>query len=75
MKCCTHRQEGYEAADESILGRVTDVASTTKALRGCKLGFFGVLHTWGRDPMVYHPRTLRRSSGGVELDKSGKPTA
>lgn len=72
----THRREGYEALMKASSAALTDVASTTKALRGCKLGFFGVLHTWGRDPMVYHPHVhYVVPGGGVELDKSGKPTA
>jgi len=64
----THRRAGYEALMKASSAALTDVASTTKALRGCKLGFFGVLHTWGRDPMVYHPHVhYVVPGGGVEL--------
>ena len=32
---------------------------------GCNdVGFFGVLHTWGRDPMVYHPHVHFVVPGG-----------
>ena len=36
------------------------------------MGFFGVLHTWGRDPSVYHPHVhYVVPGGGVKLDESG----
>ena len=45
-------------------------------LRGCQLGFFGVLHTWGRDPRVYHPHIhFVVPGGGVKVDEGGKPIA
>ena len=48
----------------------------TKALRGCRLGYFGVLHTWGRDPMVYHPHVhFVVPGGGVMLDAAGSAVA
>ena len=43
-----------------------------QSLRGCTLGFFGVLHTWGRDPAVYHPHIHYVGPGGaVKLDANG----
>ena len=54
----------FDAGAESI----RDVGSATKSLRGCQLGFFGVLHTWGRDPMVYHPHVhFVVPGGGVKV--------
>ena len=46
------------------LSRSAMWAAATKSLRGCQLGFFGVLHTWGRDPMVYHPHVHFVVPGG-----------
>src|SRR5690606_31821749 len=41
-----------------------------------KLGFFGVLHTWGRDPMVYHPHVhFVVPGGGVKVDDQGNALA
>jgi hypothetical protein len=38
----------------------------------CQLGYFGVLHTWGRDPMVYHPHVhFVVPGGGVVMDDAG----
>nr|WP_302117874.1 transposase [Allorhodopirellula heiligendammensis] len=45
-------------------------------MKGCQLGFFGVLHTWGRDPAVYHPHVhYIVPGGGVKLDTDGQPEA
>jgi hypothetical protein len=55
---------------------IRDVASATKSLEGCQLGFFGVIHTWGRDPMVYHPHVhFVVPGGGVKLDESSQAIA
>jgi hypothetical protein len=41
-------------------------------LSGCRLGYFGVLHTWGRDPCVYHPHVhFVVPGGGVREDGAG----
>jgi hypothetical protein len=46
-----------------------DVAAATKSLKGTELGFFGVLQTWGRDPMLYHPHVhYLVPGGGAVLD-------
>ena len=45
-------------------------------MKGCQLGFFGVLHTWGRDPAVYHPHVhYVVPGGGVKLDEDGQRTS
>jgi hypothetical protein len=46
----------------------------TRSLKGSQPGFFGVLHTWGRDPMVFHPHVhYVVPGGGAVLDSHGKP--
>jgi hypothetical protein len=44
-----HRRAGYEALFAASSAALMDVGNRTKSLRGRQLGFFGVLHTWGRD--------------------------
>jgi len=64
--------EGYRALFDAGSESIRDVGSATRALQGCQLGFFGVLHTWGRDPMVYHPHVhFVVPGGGVKLDDQG----
>ena len=61
--------EGYRALFDAAAQSIRDVGSATKSLAGCRLGYFGVLHTWGRDPMVYHPHVhFVVPGGGVKLD-------
>jgi hypothetical protein len=72
----TYPRAGYEALFQASSQALTAVASKTKALQGSQLGFFGVLHTWGRDPAVYHPHVhYLVPGGGAELDSSGKVVA
>ena len=47
--------DGYRALFDAGTESIRDVGSATRSLRGCQLGFFGVLHTWGRDPMKLAP--------------------
>jgi hypothetical protein len=54
----------FDAAAESL----RDVGSATRALKECRLGYFGVLHTWGRDPLVYHPHVHFVVPGGIYGD-------
>lgn len=71
-----HQEEGYQCLFDSSAQSIRDVASVTKSLRDCKLGFFGVLHTWGRDPMAYHPHVhFVVPGGGVKVDKDNRPIA
>jgi Putative transposase len=63
--------DGYTAIFDCGSDTIRDVASATKALQGCELGFFGVLHTWGRDPMVYHPHVHFVVPGGGVNVKAG----
>jgi hypothetical protein len=67
-----HQREGYRCLFDSSAQSIRDVGAATKSLRGCRLGYFGVLHTWGRDPMVYHPHVhFVVPGGGVKLDEHG----
>ena len=66
--------DGYRALFDAASGAIRDVGSVTKSLAGCQLGFFGVLHTWGRDPTVYHPHVhFVVPGGGVKVDEEGRP--
>lgn len=71
-----HRRDGYEALFAASSASLIDVGGRTRTLRGSQLGFFGVLHTWGRDPLVYHPHIhYVVPGGGVVVDSAGKPIA
>jgi hypothetical protein len=66
-----HQRHGYAALFDAGANSIRDVGSATKSLRGCQLGFFGVLHTWGRDPCVYHPHVhFVVPGGGVREDRT-----
>jgi len=70
-----HPRDGYRCLFEVSAEAIRDVASATRTLKDCKLGFFGVLHTWGRDPMVYHPHVhFVVPGGGVTVDEAGHAT-
>ena len=67
------QREGYRCLFDASSQSIRDVGAATKSLKGCKLGFFGVLHTWGRDPAVYHPHIhFVVPGGGVKLDGRGR---
>ena len=67
-----HQREGYRCLFDASSGSIRDVAAVTKSLRDCVVGFFGVLHTWGRDPAVFHPHIHYVVPGrGVKLDEQG----
>lgn len=68
--------DGYRALFDAAAQSIRDVGSVTKSLIGCQLGFFGVLHTWGRDPLVYHPHVhFVIPGGGVKVDEQGQAVA
>ena len=70
LRC--NQADGYRALFDAGAHSIRDVGSATRSLRGCQLGFFGVLHTWGRDPMVYHPHVhFVVPGGGVRVDDRG----
>jgi len=70
-----HPREGYRCLFNASAAAIRDVAGATKSLKACKLGYFGVLHTWGRDPLVYHPHIhYVVPGGGVTVDERGQAT-
>lgn len=76
MTMRAHQREGYRILFEASSQSIRDVGSVTKSLRGCKLGYFGVLHTWGRDLQTFHPHVhYVIPGGGVKLDDDGTPIA
>lgn len=44
------QRNGYKVLFDAAAESIRDVGSATRALRGCQLGYFRVLHTWGREP-------------------------
>jgi hypothetical protein len=68
--------DGYRALFEAAAESMRDVGSATQSLRNCRLGYWGVLHTWGRDPMIYHPHVhFVVPGGGVRVDDQGQPAS
>jgi hypothetical protein len=68
------QEAGYKALFDAAADSIRDVGAVTRALKGCRLGYFGVLHTWGRNPMVYHPHVhFIVPGGGVSVDGDGQP--
>ncbi len=73
LRCVLRGQQraGYAALFAAGSETITALAGRSKYLSGCTLGFFGVLHTWGRDPTVYHPHVhFVVPGGGVSADRS-----
>ena len=60
---------GYEAIFDAGSATIRSLARNPKWLGTSRIGFFGVLHTWGRDPTVYHPHVhFVVPGGGVSED-------
>jgi hypothetical protein len=69
------QRDGYNALFNAAADALRDVGRQTRALKECELGCFGVLHTWGRDPQVYHPHVHFVVPGGaVLIGDDGRPT-
>ena len=63
--CCY--QAIFDAGSETI----RELASGTRFIGTDRLGFFGAVHTWGRDFTVYHPHVhFVVPGGGVSQDGS-----
>ena len=61
----------YQAIFDAGSQTIREVASGPRFLGTDRLGFFGALHTWGRDPAVYHPHVhFVVPGGGVSADGS-----
>ena len=68
-----NQREGYRCLFDSSAQSIRDVGAATKSLASCQLGFFGVLHTWGRDLQTYHPHVhFVVPGGGVKVDEHGR---
>jgi len=59
-----HQRAGYDALFEAGSDTIRKLLAGPRWLGTSKVGFFGVLHTWGRDPMVYHPHVHFVVPGG-----------
>lgn len=65
------QKKGYEAIFRAGSQVIRTLLNNDKNLGSDKLGFFGVLHTWGRDPKDYHPHVhFVVPGGGVNRDSS-----
>ncbi len=61
----------YQALFDGGSQTIRELASGPRFIGTDRLGFFGALHTWGRDPMVYHPHVhFVVPGGGVSQDGS-----
>lgn len=64
-----HPKLGYDTIFAAGSETIRALAANPKWLGTTRLGFWGVLHTWGRDPMVYHPHVhFVVPGGGVSED-------
>lgn len=59
-----HQRKGYSALFDAGAETIRDLAASSRYLQGGTPGYFGVLHTWGRDPTVYHPHVHFVVAGG-----------
>jgi hypothetical protein len=66
-----HPEVGYEAIFHAGSQTIRTLMAEPKNLGSEKVGFFGVLHTWGRDIKDYHPHVhFVVPGGGVSPDGS-----
>lgn len=64
-----NQKAGYEAIFSAGNETIRTLLANEKNLGSDKVGFFGVLHTWGRDPKDYHPHVhFVVPGGGVSRD-------
>ena len=67
LRACPN--EGYEAIFAAGSQTIQSLLQTPKWLGSDNVGFFGVLQTWGRDPMVFHPHVhFVVPGGGLNAD-------
>ena len=52
----SHQRACYAALFDAASQTIVELASKKKFVGTGRMGFFGVLHTWGRDFTVYNPR-------------------
>jgi hypothetical protein len=60
-----YREDGFNAIFDSGADMLRACAAESRYLQDGQLGFFGVLHTWGRDPMQFHPHVHFVVPGGA----------
>ena len=61
----------YQTLFDTGSQTIRELASGSRFIGTDRLGFFGALHTWGRDPTVYHPHVhFVVPGGGVSQDGS-----
>ena len=58
------QRAAYNAIFNAGAETIRDLGESSRYLKGCTLGYFGVLHTWGRDLRVYHPHVHFVVPGG-----------
>lgn len=64
-----NQRAGYNAIFAAGSATISALLKNPRHLGTSKSGFFGVLHTWGRDPTVYHPHVhFVVTGGGVSAD-------
>ena len=66
-----HRRDGYDAIFAAGAKTIRTLLANDRYLGSDCVGFFGALHTWGRDPLVYHPHVhFVVPGGGLSRDGS-----
>lgn len=64
----SHPREGYEALFQASSQALKELATNERHVGTQRPGFFGVLHTWGRD-LHYHPHVhYVVAGGGLNVD-------
>ena len=67
----SHPRECYAALFDAASATLVELASKKKFVGTDRMGFFGALHTWGRDFTVYNPHVhFVVPGGGVSADAS-----
>ena len=64
-----HQKDGYDAIFTAGSQTIRTLLKNPRNLGSDKVGFFGTLHTWGRDINTYHPHVhFVVPGGGVSTD-------
>ena len=64
MTLRANQRVGYQAIFDAGSGTVRKLATNPRFIGTSKIGFFGVLQTWGRDLQTYHPHVHFLVPGG-----------
>jgi hypothetical protein len=67
---CRHQRVGYGALFEASSGAIKTLVGDSRFVGGDQAGFFGVLHTWGRQ-LQYHPHIHYVVPGGALSSEDG----